>query len=436
MAFQELMLAMVAVADALMLGNVAQDMMSAVTLATQVQFIQNMILYTVTSALAVLGAQYLGKGDRKSFNDLVCLTLRISSVLSIVFFSLCYFIPDVLMRVFTDQPELMELGIQYLKIAAFSYLLTPLTQVYLRVMKLSEHATMAAAVSGTAVLLNILGNAVFILGLFGVTPMGVKGAAISTVIARVVEFLWAFIVTTANKKFIHPELKRLFKRNKVLTKDYYIILMPLLAAGLLWGISFASYSSFMGHLGKDASAANSVVAMVRDLVCCACNGLAGATAIIVGNELGDGKLERGRLYGVRLMKIAYICGFASTLIMLAVTPFLLHIVKLTKEAQNLLIGMMIVMSVYMIGRCVNTIIINGVFEAGGDIKFDMYSLAVATWCFAVPLAALGTFVFHWNPIIVYACTCIDEVGKIPWVMIHFRKYKWVKDLTRPASELA
>ena len=100
------------------------------------------------------------------------------------------------------------------------------------------------------------------------------------------------------------------------------------------------------------------------------------------------------------------------------------------RARSLFIGMMIIMAFYMIGRCVNTIIINGVFAAGGDTLFDMYSLAVCMWGIAIPLALLGAFVFHWPVLMVYACTCVDEVGKIPWVMIHFRKYKWVKNLTR------
>ena len=105
-------------------------------------------------------------------------------------------------------------------------------------------------------------------------------------------------------------------------------------------------------------------------------------------------------------------------------------VKMTDQANRYLMGMMIIMAFYMIGRTVNTIIINGIFAAGGDTLFDMYSLAVCMWGIAVPLAAAGTFFLNWPVLVVYACTCLDEVGKIPWVMYHYRKYKWVKDLTR------
>ena len=104
--------------------------------------------------------------------------------------------------------------------------------------------------------------------------------------------------------------------------------------------------------------------------------------------------------------------------------------KLTEQAQSYLTAFMIVTAVYMIGRCVNTIIINGIFASGGDTIFDMYSLAASMWGLAIPLCVLGTFVFHWPPVLVFACTCIDEVGKIPWVLVHYRKYKWLRDLTR------
>ena len=119
--------------------------------------------------------------------------------------------------------------------------------------------------------------------------------------------------------------------------------------------------------------------------------------------------------------------------MLLVLPLSLQFVKLTDQAAVYLWGMMIIMSVYMIGRTVNSVLINGIFYCGGDSVFDVYSLAVCMWGIAVPLAAMGTFLFHWPVLVVYACTCVDEVGKIPWVLLHYRKYKWAKDLTRDTA---
>jgi len=333
------------------------------------------------------------------------------------------------MRLFTNETVLIRIGIDYLKIAGWSYLLTGISQCYLAIFKITDHTSDTAKISSTAVLLNIVLNAIFIFGLFGVPKMGVRGAALATLVARVVELFWC-ILLSFKTGYYRLNLAGLFKRNGTLSKDYTKCCLPLMGACLLWGVGFTSYTAFMGHMGTDAAAANSVASVVRDLVCCLCNGLASGGGILVGNELGAGNLERGKRYGDRLAKLAFVLGVLSCVIMFALTPPVLQFVKLTDTAREHLIGMMIIMSFYMIGRTVNTIVINGIFAAGGDTMFDMYSLVVTMWMIAVPLAAAGTFLFHWPVEVVYACTCLDEVGKIPWVMLHYRKYIWVKDLTR------
>ncbi|MCQ2596365.1 MAG: MATE family efflux transporter [Treponema sp.] len=426
---QNLMLALVAVSDSLMLGNLEQNFMAAVTLATQIQFVQNMFMSSTVEASAILGAQYWGKGDRNSLNSIFCTTFKICGAIGLIAFAGCFFLPRQLMLIFTNEEVLIQIGIDYLRIAGWSYLLTGFSQCYLAIMKVTGHPDSTAKISSFAVVLNILLNAVFIFGLCGVPAMGVKGAAIATLIARIVEIIMA-VGMSYKKDYVHIHFRDIFKPHKELFHDFMKCWLPLLGAFLLWGVGFTSYTAFMGHLGTDAAAANSICAIVRDVICCLCNGLASGGGIIVGHELGAGKLEKGKEYGIKVTILAFICGFLSALLMFILTPIALRFIKLSDGATALLYQMMLVMTVYMIGRAVNTIIINGIFAAGGDTLFDLYSLAVVMWGFAVPLAALGTFVFHWPVVIVYACTCLDEVGKIPWVVVHFRKYKWVKDLTR------
>ena len=146
--------------------------------------------------------------------------------------------------------------------------------------------------------------------------------------------------------------------------------------------------------------------------------------------LNTSREEFSTVAASRLVRMSFFVGIGTSLLMFAITPLVMSVVRLSDTAAAYLHSMMIVMSVYTVGRVVNTITINGIFGAGGDTLFDMYSLAVTMWGIALPLAVLGTFVFHWPVWLVYACTCLDEVGKIPWVMAHFRKYKWVRDLTR------
>ena len=428
-ALQSLMLAAVAAGDAIMLGQVEQNQMAAISLATQVQFVQNMALSSITSACAVLGAQYWGKGDKLTLNDLFCMILRVCGALSLVFCAACELMPRQLMMVFTHDEALIDIGASYLRIAGWSYMLTGISQCYLVIMKVSDQVKACAAISSTAVVANIALNSVFIFGLLGVPAMGSDGAAVATLLARALE-LGLVIFFSFKPGFIKPDLRRITHRDKLLSADFRRCMLPLLGASLFWGVGFTSYTAILGHMGADAAAANSITAVVRDLMCCACNGVSAAAGIMVGNELGAGKLELGRIYGDRLMIWSYIIGFGSTLIILALTPLVLRFVLLTPEAQQYMLSMMIIMSVYMIGRCVNTVIINGIFAAGGDTLFDMYSLAVCMWGIAIPTALLGAFVLNWPVPVVFACTCLDEVGKIPWVMAHYKKRKWVRDLTR------
>ena len=428
-ALQSLMLASVAAGDALMLGKVAQNEMTAVSLATQIQFVQNMFLSAVTAAGAILGAQYWGKGDRRTLENVFDIMLWYCGIVSVLFFLACELIPEQLMHIFTNDAPLVTIGSSYLRIAGWSYLITGISQCYLTTMKVSEHVKPGAVISSCAVILNICLNAVFIFGLFGAPRMQAKGAALATTISRIIE-LALCVAVSARASYIRPALDRFTKLPRQLRTDFIKQCLPLMGGSLCWGIGFTSYTAIMGHMGTDAAAANSVAAVVRDLICCMCNGIGSAAGIMVGNELGAGRLERGKAYGIRLKNISYVIGLLSTALVLAVTPLVVRMVILTDQARSYLTGMMVIMAFYMIGRCVNTVTINGVLDGGGDTIFDMYSLIVCMWIIAIPLALAGAFVLHWSPLAVYACTCLDEVGKIPWVMIRLRKYKWVQDLTR------
>ena len=428
-ALQNLMLAMVAAADTVMLGRVDQNAMAAVSLATQIQFVQNMILGVVVSVIGILGAQYWGKGDKVVLGKLFGMGIRHCVVISVAFFIGCVFFPRYLMRLFANDETLIAIGVKYLKIAGWSYLLTGVSQCYMAIMKVSDHVPRTAWISSVTVVINIILNSVFIFGLFGVPAYGAEGAAIATLIARVIEVLWC-VISSYQNSFIRLELRNLFSFERLLAKDYWHCALPLLGAYLFWGVGFTSYTAIIGQLGPDAAASNAIAAGVRDLMCCLCNGLCTAGGILIGNELGAGRLEQGRKYGDRLAILSYIIGFFCTFVILAIIPVVKHYMKLTDKAQGYLVGMFVILSIYMIGRCVNTIIINGIFSAGGDTMFDFYSLAVCMWCLAVPCALISAFWLHWHVLIVYSCTCLDEVGKIPWVMHHYRKYKWVKNLTR------
>ena len=412
-ALQSLLLASVSAADAFMLGRLDQNSMAAVSLATQVQFIMTMFIMADTSTGSVLASQYYGKKDEQTVGDIFNMMLRSMTVIDVMFWALCCFSPRPLMLFFTNDPVLIDIGCRYLRIAGWSYLLVGFSQCYHTVMKIPGHARMSMWISLASVMSNIILNAVLIFGLFGAPALGPEGALVSM-----------------RKDYIRPNLERLLYYRKELVIDSLKIAAPVLGSALLWGVGFTSYTAIVAHMGSDAAAANSIASVVRDLICSLCNGVATAGGIILGIELGAGEMETARTDGRRLRDLSFVIGILSMVVLLALTPAVVHLMKMTPEAKSYLTGMMVIQAVYMIGRCVNTVTINGVFYTGGDAIFDTYSLIVMMWCIAIPAALLGAFVFHWPVLVVYSCTCVDEVGKIPWVMIHFRKYKWLKNLTR------
>ena len=210
-AFQSLMLAAVAAGDALMLGRVAQNEMTAVSLATQIQFVQNMFLMAATAAGAILGAQYFGKGDRETVRDLFNMMLRWCGAISLVFFAACEICPDLLMRLFSHDEPIIEIGSAYLRIAGWSYLITGISQSYLAAMKVTDHVTPSAWISSSAVVSNIILNAVFIFGLLGFPAMNARGAALATTLARVIE-LALCVAVSSGKNFLRPAWARFFEK--------------------------------------------------------------------------------------------------------------------------------------------------------------------------------------------------------------------------------
>ncbi|MBR7138399.1 MAG: polysaccharide biosynthesis C-terminal domain-containing protein [Lentisphaeria bacterium] len=426
---QNLMVALVAAADAFMLGKLNQDAMAAVSLATQVQFIQNCLVGAIVGGVGIMGAQYWGKKDIPVMEKIFGLSIRESTLVSLLFFAGCFFIPETLMKIFASDPLLIEIGAEYLRLASWSYIICSLSQCYLAIMRVSDHAGVSALISSGAVVLNIIFNTIFIFGLCGAPAMGVKGAAFATLLARAFE-LAGCLLFSAGKGFIRLRLKRIFTFEKELILDFWRYTSPLVGSYMLWGTGFTAYTAIMGHMGKDAAAANAIAAVVRDLCCCVCNGVAFGSSVIIGNELGAGKLLRGKIYGAKSALLAFIVGFAATGVILLSLPLVSRAVKLTPLAQEYLTGMFIILSVYMIGRCVCTVVINGIFSAGGDTLFDVYSLVVCMWGIALPCAFFGAFYLHLPVLVIYGCTCLDEVGKIPWVMFHYKKYKWVRNITR------
>lgn len=432
-AFQNFMTAAVSASDAVMLGVLNQESLSAVSLAGQIQFVLSLFLAALTIGTTILAAQYWGKRDIRAVEKILAIAIRFSFIISLVFFLCASFIPASLMRIFTPDADLIKKGVEYLRVAGLSYLLNGISQIYLCIMKNSGYTMKSTVIGSSAMILNIVLNALLIYGVGWFPAMGIAGAALATVLARTVELVWV-VAESMRKGRIRLRGEYLVHGDRELQKDFFRYTLPVLGNELVWGCGFTMYSVIMGHLGSDAVAANSIANIVKNLIACLCLGIGSGGGIIVGNELGSRNLKQARAYGNKLCRLSVLSGAVSGLILVALSPLILHFANLSDVSQGYLKGMLFMCSYYMIGKSVNSTVIAGIFCAGGDSRFGLICDTITLWAVTVPLGLLAAFVFRLPVLAVYFIVNLDEVIKLPAVYRHYKKYNWVKDLTRESGE--
>lgn len=428
-AFQNLMTALVSASDALMLGLLNQTSLSAISLAAQVQFVLNLFFAALTIGTTVLAAQYWGQKDMASVKEVLMTALKTSLLISFLFFLAACFFPRTLMQIFTDDSELIEAGIPYLRIVSWSYLFMGISQIYLCIMKNSGRPLLSTLYSSTALVLNMLLNALLIFGLSGFPRLGIAGAAIATTISRAVE-LFLIIAENARQNVLRIRPKDFLRYNRHLTRDFFRYTSPVLANELVWGCGFTMFSVIMGHLGSNAVAANSIANIVKNLIACLCLGIGAGSGIIVGNELGSGNPELAKDYGRKLCRISLAAGALSGTFLLLCSPLILRFSSgLNPEALGYLKTMLYICAYYLIGKSVNSTTIAGIFCAGGDTRFGLLCDAVTMWLLVIPAGMAAAFLFRLPVLWVYFLLNLDEILKLPAVYRHYKKYLWVKNLT-------
>ena len=425
-ALQQFMTALVGACDAIMLGKLSQDAMSAVSLATQVTFVFNLFMFAFMAGENMFVAQYYGKGDYTGISQVFSLVTKICGCIAVVFLAGTLFFPEQLMRILTNEETLIVLGSEYLRVIGISYVFSGIAQIFLAIMKNCGAVNMSTLINGVMVILNIALNAVFIFGLSGFPKMGIKGAALATVLATVVQFLWSVGYVLCRIRAVKFSLRSCEKK---LFGRFWQKTVPLLINNLAWGIGFSMYSVIMGHLGTDAVAANGIANISKNLVVCFCLGLGNAGSIIVGNRLGADRLQEAKEVGETLTKTAIIAGIVSGLVLIALSPFITKMVDLTPTARGYLQKMLLISSYYIAGKSINCMTIGGIFAAGGDSKFGMLCDSVTLWCIIVPLGCICAFILKLPVMVVYFVLNLDEIIKLPVVYKHYKKYKWIKNLT-------
>lgn len=421
-AFQQFLLAAVSAGDSLMLGFVNGNAMAAVSLAANIEFVENLFLSAFVGGTTILTSQYFGKGDKKTIERIFGLVLRYAMVICIVFSVTAVLFPKHLMGLFTNEPELIAIGTEYIQMAVGSYLLTGITQCYLCIMKTTGQTKQSVFISTFALGLDAVLNAVFIFGFH----MDAAGAALTTSITRVIELI--MVLVFSKYMVVKPDLFAKISRD--VHKDFLKCSIPHLINSLLWGLGTTVYTAVIGHLGTAVTAAYSAAAIVRNLSISLCRGLSQGAEIILANVLGTGDIETGRKLGNQLSKFSILCGILCAGLALVFGTILLQFMNLTETARNDFRIMIYISAFYVITQCINIVIVCGIFTAGGDTLFDAYSIAVVMWVIIIPLTLMAAFWWKLPPLAVYFILSLDEIVKLPWVYFHYKRYKWLRNITR------
>lgn len=428
---QNLLSAAVSSADVIMLNEVGQEAVASVSLATQFAGILFSVYYGLGTGITMLCAQYYGKKDMRAIDVVQGIALRFSLIFSVGFASCAAFIPELMMKIYTDDPALITLGASYLRIISISYLCWGVIEVYLSVLRSVGRVTICTVLNTTAFAINIFLNAVFIFGLFGAPKLGVVGVAVATSASRIIELIGCFVVSARSKE-VKLKLSYIFVRNKLLFQDYVRLSLPALGNDVIWGVAFSMYMAIIGHVSSDAVAANAYVAVVRNLGTIFCFGIASAGSVLLGKIIGENRLEDALVGAKKMMKLTVIAGALGGLVVLACMPIVLDYASgaLNENSMHCLKVMLFINTYYIMGTAVNTSLIAGVFRAGGDSKFGFICDTIDMWCYAIPLGVISAFVLRLPVLVVYFLLCTDEFVKWPWVIKHYKSGKWLNNITR------
>lgn len=426
---QNLLSAAVNSSDVIMLNYVGQSAISAVSLAANYSNILFMVYYGLGTGASLLCAQYFGKKNMQAIHAVEGIALRFSFAISALVALAAFTMPQRMLLLFTSDQELIAIGSSYIRIMGITYLCWGVTEIYLAILRSIGRVTISMTLNMLAFGLNILLNAMFIFGLFGAPKLGVTGVAIATASSRLIQLVACVIVSLLSKDVkLNPAY--MFIRSKTLLNDFIHLSLPALGNDLSWSVAFSMYSVILGHLGTEAVAANSLVTVVRNVGSVFCFAIASAGTILLGRVMGQGELEKSKSYASGMLKMTVVAGAVGGVIVLAVTPFVLRFASLNDTAMHYLKYMLLINSYYIMGSAVNTALIAGVFRAGGDTKFGLICDTIDMWVYAVPLGFFAAFVVKLPVLWVYFLLCTDEFVKWPWVIHHYRKGEWAKNITR------
>lgn len=417
-------------ADNLMLGTYSEPALAGVAAVNQIQFVYQQMVYAIGGGVVVLSSQYWGQRRLGEIRNIVCTGVRLEMVVAALLFVAASIFPEALVRLFSTNDAIVAQGVDYLRIIRFSYPVFALTALLLNAMRVVESVRIALVVSAISLAVNCAINYLLIGGNLGAPEMGVRGAAIGTLAARVVEcaIVVAFVLRDQR---LGLRMRDFFRKNSGLVKDFMRVTLPVLGSGLLWGVSNAMQTVILGHMDDSAIAAQSISNTVFLLLKVTAVGASSAASVLIGKTVGQGDMKRLKEYSRTLQCIFAGIGVLLAAAMLIIrTPLLgVYAPKISQATYDLASVYMLIQAGVLLVTSYQMPVNTGIIRGGGDPKFIMY-MDMISICFFIPLAMLGGMAWGWSAIAVIVCVNIDQLIKCVPAAIRVNGYKWVHKLTR------
>lgn len=417
-------------ADNVMLGSYSQTALSGAATVNQIQFVLQQLTNGVAEGLVVLAAQYWGKRDTEPISSLTGLALSVGAVIGMALTIIVSCFPVQVLHIFTEDEAICAEGMKYLSVMRFTYLIFIITNVLIAAMRSVETVKIAFAISLSTFFLNIGINYVLIFGHFGAPELGITGAAIGTLVARVVELLIVIFYIVFGDKKLRLRFGKMFSWSREMAADYFKVSIPVIITQALFGTSVAMQTAVLGHLTSDAIAANSAATTFFQFLKIVVVGEASAASVVMGKTVGTGNFEKAKEYAKTLQIFYVVVGVLVAGILFAGKDFLLSFYNLTPEAMELARQIMILLCFIFMGMSYQMPTALGIIRGGGDPKFVMWNDLICIWLIMYPLVFLAAFYWKLPVIVVVAFLNSDQIFKCIPVAIKANRYRWMKKLTK------
>lgn len=431
MAFQNVISYLVQMVSTLMTGTLGDIAISAVSLANQPYNIFNALLLGFTGGGAVLISQYWGKGEKKKIRSVMALMMWITLIVTIIYCLICYFFSTQIISIFTSEIEVIQCGAEYLKILVFSYLFNGISFTYLAGLRAIENVKFATRIFSLTFIVNVVFNYLLIFGKFGFPQMGLIGAAVGTIIARIIECLICFWYSTYKEKNMRFTILDMTKIDFSILPSFSKLSVPVIFHELNWSLATSAQVAIIGNLSSIFVTAESIALIAQQLGTLFLHGISSASSIMIGKIVGQGNIEEVKRISKKFLKISFFAGILSCFIILLIRkPLLLLYPNISVESKNLAYQIMGILAFIVISISIEYTCTIGILRGAGDTNFAFLADCGCMWFIGIPLGYAAAYIWDFPFVLVFLLLKIDSVAKIIICLIRILRGNYIKDVTK------